>query len=104
MLEIFCESTTHYNLRTDNEFTQPSVRSDSQETESVQFKGPQLRQIVTTSNTEFRNLCQLTTDFQSVEFSERAEILLFAARGGSSIEMVPGYVPPAIVYFFGLLV
>ena len=36
-------------------------------------------------------LCQLTADFQSVEISERTEILLFAARGGSSIVKVPGY-------------
>ena len=43
MQEIFRESTTRYNLR-NNEFIQPRVRSVSNGTESVRFKGPQLWQ------------------------------------------------------------
>ena len=54
MQEIFRENTTRYNLR-NNEFIQPRVRSVSNGTESVRFKGPQLWQNVTTNNTEFRN-------------------------------------------------
>ena len=44
MQEIFRENTTHYNLRNNNEFTQPRVRSVSNGKESVRFKGPQLWQ------------------------------------------------------------
>ena len=44
MQEIFRENTTRYNLRSNNEFTQPRVRSVCNGTESVRFKGPQLWQ------------------------------------------------------------
>ena len=44
MQEIFCENTTHYNLRNNNEFIQPRVRSVSNGSESIRFKGPQLLQ------------------------------------------------------------
>ena len=44
MQEIFRDNTTHYNLRNNNKFTQPRVRSVSKGTESVRFKGPQLWQ------------------------------------------------------------
>ena len=37
MQEIFCENVTHYNLRNDNEFVQPTVKSVSNGTESVSF-------------------------------------------------------------------
>ena len=39
MQEIFCENATHYNLRNNNEFVQPRVKSVSNGTESVRFKG-----------------------------------------------------------------
>ena len=55
MREIFRENTTRYNLRNNNEFTQPRVRNVGNGTESVRFKGPKLWQNFTTNNTEFRN-------------------------------------------------
>ena len=42
MQEIFCENATHYNLRNNNKFVQPRVKSVSNGTESVRCKGPQL--------------------------------------------------------------
>ena len=44
MREIFCENMTHYNLRNNNEFIQPRVRSVNNGSESIRFKGPQLWQ------------------------------------------------------------
>ena len=38
MQEIFCENESHYNLRNNNEFVQPRVRSVGNGTESVRFK------------------------------------------------------------------
>ena len=46
MQEIFCENESHYNLRNNNEFIQPRVRSVNNGTESVRFKGPQLWQML----------------------------------------------------------
>ena len=46
MQEIFCENESHYNLRNNNEFVQPRVRSVGNGTESVRFKGPQLWQML----------------------------------------------------------
>ena len=54
MQEIFRENTTRYNFR-NNEFFQPRVRSVSNGTESIRFKGPATVANVTTTNTEFRN-------------------------------------------------
>ena len=48
MQEIFCENTTRYNLRNNNEFIQPRVRSVNNGSESVRFKGPQLWQTLPT--------------------------------------------------------
>ena len=45
MQEIFSENATHYNLRNNNEFVQPRVKSVSNGTENVRFKGPQLWQM-----------------------------------------------------------
>ena len=42
MKEIFCENAAHHNLRNNNEFLQPKVKSVSNGTESVRFKGPKL--------------------------------------------------------------
>ena len=44
--EIFCENESHYNLRNNNEFVQPRVRSVGNGTDSVRFKGPQLWQML----------------------------------------------------------
>ena len=49
MQEIFCENMTHYNLRNNNEFIQPRVRSVNNGSESVRFVAN-----VTTNNTQFR--------------------------------------------------
>ena len=38
MQEIFCEKPTHYNLRNNNEFIQPRVRSVNNDSESVRLK------------------------------------------------------------------
>ena len=46
MQEIFCENESHYNLRNNNEFVQPRVRSVGNGTESVRFKDPQLWQML----------------------------------------------------------
>ena len=46
MQEISFENESHYNLRNNNEFVQPRVRSIGNGTESVRFKGPQLWQIL----------------------------------------------------------
>ena len=46
MQEIFLENESHYNLRSNNDFVQPRVRSVGNGTESVRFKGPQLWQIL----------------------------------------------------------
>ena len=37
MQEIFCENTNDYNLRNNNEFIQPRVRSVNNGSESVRF-------------------------------------------------------------------
>ena len=42
MQEIFYENVGRYNLRNNNEFIQPRVRSVNSGTESIRFKGPQL--------------------------------------------------------------
>ena len=46
MHEIFFENESHYNLRNNNEFVQPRVRSMGNGTESVRFRGPQLWQML----------------------------------------------------------
>ena len=58
MQEIFRENTTQYNLRNNNEFTQPRVRSVSNGTEIVRFKGPQLWQTLPLTIRNSENLCQ----------------------------------------------
>ena len=40
MEEIFCENAAHCKLRNNNEFAQPRVKSVSNGTESIRFKGP----------------------------------------------------------------
>ena len=57
MQDIFCENTIHYNLRNNNEFTQPRVRSVSYGTESVRFKGPQLWQMLPPTIRNSESLC-----------------------------------------------
>ena len=46
MQGIFCDNTTHYNLRNNDEFFQPRMRSVNNGTECVRFKGPQLWQML----------------------------------------------------------
>lgn len=46
MQEIFYENVSRYNLRNNNEFIQPRVRSVNSGTESIRFKGPQLWQML----------------------------------------------------------
>ena len=58
MQEIFRENTTHYNLRNNNEFTQPRVRSVSNGTESVPFKGPQLWETLPPTTRNSETLCR----------------------------------------------
>jgi hypothetical protein len=61
MQEIFCENTSHYNLRNNNEFVQPRVRSVNNGTESVRFKGPQLWQTLPPTIRNSESLCQFKT-------------------------------------------
>ena len=46
MQESFFENESHYNLRNNNEFVQPRVRSVGNGRESVRFRYPQLWQIL----------------------------------------------------------
>ena len=58
MQEIFCENTTRYNKRNNNELTQPRVRSVSNRIESVRFKGPHLWQTLPPTIRNLETLCQ----------------------------------------------
>ena len=62
--EIFCDNTTYYNLRNNNEFFQPRVRSVNNGTESVRFKGPQLWQMLPPTIRNSQSLCQFKTKIQ----------------------------------------
>ena len=66
MQEIFRESTTHYNLRNNNEFTQPRVRSVSNGTESVRFKGPQLWQTLPPTIRNSETLCRFKKEIKNL--------------------------------------
>ena len=61
MHEIFCENTTHYNLRNNNEFFQPRVRSVNNGSESVRFKCPQLWQTLPLTIHNLESLYQFKT-------------------------------------------
>ena len=65
MQEIFCENTIHYNLRNNNEFVQPRVRSVNNGTESVRFKGPQLWQTLPPTIRNSECLCQFKTKIKN---------------------------------------
>ena len=65
MREIFRENTTHYNLRNNNEFTQPRVRSVSNGTESVRFKGPQLWPTLPPTIRNSETLCQFKREIEN---------------------------------------
>ena len=61
MEEIFCDNTTYYNLRNNNEFFQSRVRSVNNGTESVRFKGPRLWQMLPPTIRNSQSLCQFKT-------------------------------------------
>ena len=63
--EIFCENATHYNLRNNNEFVQPRVKSVNNGTESVRFKGPQLWQMLPPTIRNSNSLCQFKTKIKN---------------------------------------
>ena len=65
MQEIFCENATHYNLRNNSEFVQPRVKSVSNGTESVRFKGPQLWQMLPTTIRNSYSLGQFKTKIKN---------------------------------------
>ena len=65
MQEIFCENATHYNLRNNNEFVKPRVRSVNNRTESVRFKGPQLWQMLSPTIQNSESLCQFKTKIKN---------------------------------------
>ena len=65
MQEIFCENATHYNLRNNNEFVQPRVKSVNNGTESVRFKGPQLWQMLPPTIRNSNSLCQFKTKIKN---------------------------------------
>ena len=63
--EIFCENTIYYNLRNNNEFVQPRVRSVNNGTESVRFKGPQLWKTLPPKIRNSESLCQFKTKIKN---------------------------------------
>ena len=65
MQEIFCENITHYNLRNNNEFIQPRVRSVNNGSESVRFKGPQLWQTLPPTIRNSESLYQFKTKIKN---------------------------------------
>ena len=67
MQEIFCENESHYNLRNNNEFVQPRVRSVGNGTESVRFKGPQLWQTLPQTIRNSGSLAQFKSKYKKLE-------------------------------------
>ena len=65
MQEIFCENAIHYNLRNNNEFVQPKVKSVNNGTESIRFKGPQLWQMFPPTIRNSDSLCQFKTKIKN---------------------------------------
>ena len=65
MQEIFFENLTHYNLRNNNEFIQPRVRSVNNVSESVRFKGPQLWQTLPPTIRNSESLYQFKTKMKN---------------------------------------
>ena len=65
MQEIFCENTTHYDLRNNNEFIQPRVRSVNNGSESIRFKGPQLWQTLLLTLRNSESLYQFKTKIKN---------------------------------------
>ena len=65
MQEIFRENAIHYNLRNNNEFVQPRVKSVNNGTESVRFKGPQLWQMLPPTIRNSDSLCQFKTKIKN---------------------------------------
>ena len=65
MQEIFCENIIHYNLRNNNEFIQPRVRSIGNGTESVRFKGPQLWQTLPQTIRNSQSICQFKANIKN---------------------------------------
>ena len=55
---IFRENAAHYNLRNSNEFAQPRVKSISNGTEGIRFKGRQLWQMLPPTIRNSESLCQ----------------------------------------------
>ena len=65
MEEIFRENAAHYNLRNNNEFAQPRMKSVGNGTESIQFKGPQLWQMLPPTIRNSESLCQFKTKIKN---------------------------------------
>ena len=64
MQEIFFENESHYDMRNNNEFVQPWVRSVGNGTESVRFKGPQLWQMLPQAIRNFESLAQFKANMK----------------------------------------
>ena len=62
---IFRENAAHYNLRNNNEFAQPRVKSVGNGTESIRFKGPQLWQMLPPTIRNLESLCQFKTKIKN---------------------------------------
>ena len=65
MEEIFRENAAHYNLRNNHEFAQPRVKSISNGTESIRFKGPQLWRTLPPTIRNSESLCQFKTKIKN---------------------------------------
>ena len=61
MREIFCEHARQYNLRNSNDFSLPRIKTVTYSSETIRFRGPQVRATVpqfiknSASLTEFKN-------------------------------------------------
>ena len=64
MQEIFYQNESHYNLRNNDEFVQPRVRSVGNGTESVRFKGPQLWQMLPQTIRNSESLAQFKANIK----------------------------------------
>ena len=65
MQGIFCENERHYNLRNNNEFIQPKMRSVGNGTESVKYEGPQLWQILPQTIRDSGSLAQVKANIKN---------------------------------------
>ena len=67
MQEIFCNNESYYNLRNNNGFLQPRVRSVNYGTGRIKFKGPQLLRMLPQSIRNSDSLHQFRANIQGLK-------------------------------------